>query len=350
MSDDPVAEFGTILRDAGLILPAAPIFDDRIHHVPTVDKPRHLNGRYRVKLETSEKAIGWYRNWATDTASTPWSWFAEQRPRLTREQYRHLDEERAARAVEQAKALQERYEQAAMECQALLAGASTATGNPYLARKGIPSPGMAQGTPGQSITVIKNDEPLIVDLAGRLFIPMQDLDGKIWSLQYINPDGGKWYHPGGRKEGCFFPFDIADNRENVIICEGFATAVSLAEIMPTMPVVAAFDAGNLAAVAKAWKQRYPAIGVIVAADNDHKKARELKADGTLKPNVGKVAAEAAAEAVGGVVVLPEFAPEESSLSDWNDFSQKHGLEHARAAFRRALQLGERNQRPGGSQR
>jgi putative DNA primase/helicase len=92
---------------------------------------------------------------------------------------------------------------------------------------------------------------------------------------------------------------------------------------------------------RGWLRRYPEIGVIAAGDNDHTKARELKADGTPKPNVGKVAAEAAAEAVGGIVVMPEFAPEESSLSDWNDFTQKHGLEHARAAFRRALQLAER---------
>jgi phage/plasmid primase-like uncharacterized protein len=42
---------------------------------------------------------------------------------------------------------------------------------------------------------------------------MRDMDGKLWSLQYINPDGGKWYHPGGRKEGCQFAFDIAGNRD-----------------------------------------------------------------------------------------------------------------------------------------
>ena len=107
--------------------------------------------------------------------------------------------------------------------------------------------------------------------------------------------------------------------------------------MPTMPVAAAFDTTNLTAVAKAWKKRYPNIGVIVAGDNDHRKAREFDAQGKPKQNVGKVAALAAAEAVGGIVTLPEFAPEDTG-SDWNDKVLAVGLDDARIQFPRALQL------------
>ena len=33
---------------------------------------------------------------------------------------------------------------------------------------------------------------------------------------------------------------------------------------------------------------------------------------------------------------------DDQLSDWNDYVKKHGVEHARAAFRRALQMAERD--------
>jgi putative DNA primase/helicase len=213
-------------------------------------------------------------------------------------------------------------------------------GHPYLLRKGIPMPGMPQGAPGQSITVIKDGVPRTVDLAGRLFIPMRDMDGKLWSLQYINPDGGKWYHPGGRKEGCQFAFDIVANRDQVIICEGYATATSLADMMKSVPVVAAFDAGNLIHVEREWKRRYPEIGVILAADNDHARELETGADGKPKPNTGKLAAIAAAEAVGGVAVLPNFVTNDLG-SDWNDKVAAVGLDEARVQFRRVLDMAER---------
>jgi putative DNA primase/helicase len=229
--------------------------------------------------------------------------------------------------------LAEQHERAAAECQALLAGAASSEGHPYLARKGIPMPGLPQGTPGQSITVIKDGAPRVVDLAGRLFIPMRDIDGKLWSLQYINPDGGKWYHPGGRKEGCLFAFDIASNRDQVIICEGYATATSLADMMKSVPVVAAFDAGNLIHMAREWKRRYPEISIIVAGDHDHRREAEGK------PNTGKLAAIAAADAVGGVAVLPNFKPGDAG-SDWNDRVAAVGVDEARAQFRLGLQLAE----------
>jgi phage/plasmid primase-like uncharacterized protein len=79
-------------------------------------------------------------------------------------------------------------------------------------------------------------------------------------------------------------------------------------------------------VCKALAPCHPAI--VVAGDNDHARERETAADGKPKPNAGKLAAIAAAEAVGGIVVLPEFTEEEAHLTDWNDLLQARGIEDA----------------------
>jgi hypothetical protein len=75
-----------------------------------------------------------------------------------------------------------------------------------------------------------------------------------------------------------------------------------------------FDAGNLLAVAKDCISGPH----IIASDNDQQRERELDASGKPKPNVGKLAAIAAAEAVCRITVLPEFAADKPTLSDWND--------------------------------
>ena len=33
-------------------------------------------------------------------------------------------------------------------------------------------------------------------------IPMREVRGKFWSLQFIRDGGSRWYDLGGRKEGC----------------------------------------------------------------------------------------------------------------------------------------------------
>jgi hypothetical protein len=67
---------------------------------------------------------------------------------------------------------------------------------------------------------------------------------------------------------------------------------------------------------------------LAKADSEH----EHDARGNPKPNVGKLAA---AEAVGGIAVLPEFTAEEVTLSDWNDKVAAVGIVEACVQFRRA---------------
>jgi phage/plasmid primase-like uncharacterized protein len=88
-------------------------------------------------------------------------------------------------------------------------------------------------------------------------------------------------------------------------------------------MVVAFNAGNLQAIALAIRGLHPNARLIVAGDNDHQKPRTLNAHGRPKPNVGRVAAEEAAAAVGGFALLPTFAPDDPG-TDWNDLARSQG--------------------------
>jgi putative DNA primase/helicase len=144
----------------------------------------------------------------------------------------------------------------------------------------------------------------------KLLCPLHDLDGVLHNLQTIAADGTKRFLFGGRKKGLFFLIgESLDNSAGVYICEGFATGASLHEVYK-LPVMVAFDAGNLLSVAQAYRARYPYIPLTVCADNDRKTA--------INTGVTK-AREVASLVVGVDVTTPEFpanAPIE--LSDFND--------------------------------
>lgn len=93
-------------------------------------------------------------------------------------------------------------------------------------------------------------------------------DGKIVSLQFISADGSKRFLKDGLKTGGFFPLTTAkESKENIILCEGFATAASIREATG-WPVICCFDCGNLKPVAISLKKKYPTSNIILCSDND----------------------------------------------------------------------------------
>ena len=136
----------------------------------------------------------------------------------------------------------------------------------------------------------------------------------------IAVDGGKLFHPGGRVKGCYF--GIGKPSERVIVCEGFATGASIHEATGDA-VAVAFNAGNLQAVAQALHAEYPELTIVIAADDDQ------MTDG----NPGLTNAKAAALAVGGFVVAPQFAAgRPAKATDFNDLAAIAGLGAVRACF------------------
>jgi len=147
------------------------------------------------------------------------------------------------------------------------------------------------------------------DREGReTYIPATDVHGKQWTMQYIQEDGTKRFAKDSRKEGCFHAvggLDALTQAPALVICEGYATASSLSQSLG-FGVVSAFDAGNLAAVAKALHEKFPDKPVIIAGDDD----RHLEL--TQGVNPGKAKAQEAAKITGGKAMLPIFAPGEVS--------------------------------------
>lgn len=168
---------------------------------------------------------------------------------------------------------------------------------------------------------------VLTDKEGKkTYIPATDVDGKQWTMQYIQEDGTKRFAKDSRKEGCFHVIGGMDELAKapaLIIGEGYATASSLSQSL-SFATVAAFDAGNLVHVAKALHEKFPDKPIIIAGDDD----KHLEATQGINP--GRNKAEEAAKEVGGKVLLPIFAPGEQAtnpkgFTDFNDLANKSVL-------------------------
>jgi putative DNA primase/helicase len=187
------------------------------------------------------------------------------------EQRRQMEQARQARADELTQVQASAREKAAR----LWAVSRPATdAHPYLQRKGVHAFGLHQ-------------------LGPRLVIPARDVDGVLHTLQFIDGDGSKRFLTGGRIAGCYCA--IGTPGGDLLICEGYATAASL--YMATgQASAAAFSAGNLQRVAVALRGKFPALRIVICADND-----------TNTPgNPGRTAALQAARAAGALVALPHL--------------------------------------------
>lgn len=156
-----------------------------------------------------------------------------------------------------------------------------------------------------------------------LVIPVCDSDGIFTSLQFIQTDGQKRFLTGGVVTGSYHVIGVL-TADTILLAEGFATAASLHEAT-ALPVVVAFNAGNLEPVALAIRARFPKVRIIVCGDDDH-----WTEDSKGKPhNVGRIKAVAAAQAVAGIVVLPTFRDHDTRPTDFNDLHVIEGIESVR---------------------
>ncbi len=173
--------------------------------------------------------------------------------------------------------------------------------------------------------------------SGAVLIPMRNVCDQIVGLQVIYPEKqqstgrDKSYWPAGMvKEGAFHLIGgHPEPGEPVLVCEGYATGASL-HMATSEAVALAFDAGNLMAVCKAMRERFPGRPIIVCRDDDWKTCRP-----SGEPwNPGQEKAENAAMVVGGQVVAPVFSGERQDK--WTDFNDLHCSEGLDAVRRQVL--------------
>ena len=241
-----------------------------------------------------------------------------------------LARERAASQQAEQARQQAAHDVAALEAQRQWDDASETGDSPYLTRKGVQPYGVRFSS------------------GGGLFVPLRDASGKLWNRQRIAPEkpanGGpdKLFLKGGRKSGLWHLIgevgkpsspspDASDSGKAgpavLLIAEGLATAASIFEATG-YPVAVAFDAGNLAHVAKALRSLHPAALLVLCGDDD---AQTLAQSGH---NPGRDKATAAARAVRGLAVFPEPLPDGGS--DFNDLHQVAGLEAVRSIVQAAI--------------
>ena len=133
-----------------------------------------------------------------------------------------------------------------------------------------------------------------------LLVPMRDGAGCLWNVQTIAPCGEKRFQPRARVSGLWHLIGgpVYDGAQ-LCIAEGFATAASVHKATG-YPVAVAFNAGNLAPVARALHALRPSARIVICADDDAETERRIGR------NPGLVAAYEAARAVGGSVARPVF--------------------------------------------
>jgi len=281
---DVVTQFVDAMNAAG-IAPAdfgAIVADGLLHRFRvTGDKPGTLNGFY--VLHDDGVPAGHFGSWKHSVSQ---SWCAIDRDSLTpaqREDNRRRMEASRKAAVD----LRAKQNKSAAERAAYIWDRAKPAPDdfPYLVNKGV-QPGIAR---------IKGDV---------LVLPVTDVEGNMRSLQFIGEEGSKRFLTGGQKKACFIVVNDPDNARRIMICEGYATAATLAENMPDVTVVAALDAGNLQPVAEAIRKKYPDTDLVIACDFDA---------------IGQEKGHAAARAAGALV-LPVPANLPAHVTDWNDYA------------------------------
>ena len=261
--------FQRAIAATGLTAPDNIIADGQIHRFSANGALRDDSGWYVLHGDiVAAGAFGDWRegltqNWCSksDTAMTDAERLAH-RQRVKAMQRQREDDLAQRQQVAAANALQR------------WTAATPCTQHDYLTRKGIqPHGARTEGA--------------------KLLIPMRDPAGTTHSLQTIAPDGTKMFMSGGRVKGCYFA--IGKPNGVLIVCEGFATGASIHECTGHA-VAVAFNAGNLQAVAVALRSKYPALLIIVAADDDHQ----------TPGNPGMSKAMAAVQTSGATIAIPVF--------------------------------------------
>ena len=203
------------------------------------------------------------------------------------------------------------HEHAAQKAESIWNEASETTEHPYLSKKKVLSHGLKE-------------------YKGCLVIPLRDVNGKLWSLQFIAENSEKRFLSGGRKKGCYFL--IGTLAENAFVCEGYATGATIYECTGK-PVVVAFDAGNLKSVIQAIREKYPHLKMIICADNDCHSQQ----------NIGLEKAKEAALISNSQVIFPQFKDASMNPTDFNDLFILEGKDAVKEVLEKAIKEGKQEQ-------
>ena len=267
---DPIADFSDAVSRSGLG-EIEPIPDGDLHRFTTPeDKGKEKSGWYI--LYGDDTPCGIAGDWRTGTEIT-WSGRAAE---FSPEQAQRIEQAKADREVERKRIAAEAAEKATK----IWNKSNSPGAHPYLHKKQVKAYGIRQ------------------DNHGNLLIPAYDHQGKIHTMQFIGPDGGKMFLSGGAKKGRFYA--IPGQGERIYFAEGYATGATIHEATGAT-VVVTFDAGNIPPVVSAWAGKGQ---LFVCADNDEAGLKRAKETGQR-------------------MIVPD------GTNDFNDLAVAHGIDEVK---------------------
>jgi len=312
----------------GAQLEYLPILDNTWHYLPNLKGSDQQKHSYRGEYVTDADGTTWpavtftglgkdsvfwkardlaYQQWQADRAETPRS------PDRAAEYQARAAELRAASEAGKISAEAQRkagHEAAAEAVATAWADAEPCSEHPYLTSKRVQAHGLRKARANMRARLWNNEkrewQNVFAVRKGDLLVPMVDSAGKLWNVQRIDADGRKRFVMGGRKKGTFHRID---GTAPAWIAEGYATAATV-HAATGASVVVAFDAGNLAEVARQLPDQVSAV----AADND--------ANG---------AGRKGAEATGLPCAMPPTVGD-----DWNDYAARRSVDEVGQLLSTAL--------------
>jgi putative DNA primase/helicase len=235
-------DFVNFARDHGLIVDSLEY--DKWIATPTEDHPQKRNGRYKILGD-----VGWVQNWST--MEKPVTWFANGvNEKQIRQQITKSMDNR-----------QQNAKKASSKASWIMSQCSLET-HPYLAAKGFEN---------------ELANCFVKGFVKLLAIPMS-IDGVIVGCQLIDQEGSKKFLNGQTTKGASF---VIGTKGIPIFCEGFATGLSIREVMNHLNIPyqihICFSASNMKFIARNIRHGF------VIADNDTNGIGERSAKDTGKP-------------------------------------------------------------------
>jgi putative DNA primase/helicase len=304
-------EFRDAIATAGLTPPDEIIGDGKIQRFSSNGNPRDKAGWY--VFHDDERPAG---RFGCNRSQIDATWSSKNKREFTPEEKqawrKKMDD---AKAQREAEAVRERAECATRSAQ--MWEQAQEISHPYGVRKQV-------GTEGSRV------------LNGELLIPLRHGPGAIVGLQRIAEDGEKKFLKGTPITGAYTVLGKPSKLGPVVICEGWATGMSI-RAATGYCVVVAFNAGNIKPVAKKIRAALPEAEIIIAADDDAFTVRPASHPQAGEAwNPGVLAAVEAATEIRAKIATPRWEDERGKGTDFNDLHISESLESVKTRINSAI--------------
>lgn len=294
-------QFLDAIAGAGYEAPTKLIADGELHRFSSNGKPNDDSGWYVCHGDyLPAGSFGCWRDGQTHT------WRADIGRDYSSDEQLFMRERMEAQRQKREAEREARQKEAKLRARNTWSVASKAGVHGYLTRKGVQAHGIKRQ-------------------GAELVIPMRQ-GNEITSLQFITAEGDKRFLSGGKVQGSYFSIGNPNGAPALCVCEGFATGASIYEATG-LPVAVAFNAGNLLPVAETMRSVFPALQIVICADDDY----------LTEGNTGIAKANEAARKVGGCVAIPQFGEKRpDKATDFNDLALHLGNEAVKACIDAAV--------------